>query len=97
MILTLYKGSYYNGVGDVVEVKPADRLVKRFAAGDDSYEWYPATATELSQIQLEELHGTPAEFEAAVWKAHDDGFCTTAEARTAIEKYREEFRRASAW
>lgn len=43
------------------------------------------------QEKLKEKHGTPEEFEKAVWRACDDLFCTVAEAKAAIEKYRTEW------
>lgn len=47
--------------------------------------------TELSKTELAEKHGTPAQFEAAVWRAAEAGEITIAEARAAIEKYQAEF------
>jgi hypothetical protein len=50
-------------------------------------------ATELTPAQkaLEEKTGTPDSFAQAVWAAHAQLFCTTAEALTAIAKYRQEW------
>lgn len=40
------------------------------------------------------LHGSPQEFELAVWRAHADLFLTTEEARAAIHEYHEELKMA---
>lgn len=37
------------------------------------------------------LHGTPLQFERAVWLCWSDGFCTTQEAKAAIARYRATF------
>lgn len=41
--------------------------------------------------ELRAAHGTPEEFEAAVWRAANDLFITDDEARAGIEKYRAEY------
>ena len=41
--------------------------------------------------ELREAHGTPEEFERAVWAASNDLFVTDDEARAAILKYRAEY------
>jgi hypothetical protein len=43
------------------------------------------------QQELKGKHGTPDEFEAAVWNAHDQLFLTADEAVAAINKYRQEW------
>jgi hypothetical protein len=42
--------------------------------------------------ELRSKHGTPEEFERAVWKAYADLFITKGEADAAIAKYRVEWR-----
>jgi hypothetical protein len=44
-----------------------------------------------TRAELQTAHGTPAEFEAAVWAAHAQLFVTTEEAEAAIAKYRDEW------
>ena len=45
-----------------------------------------------AQMALQGKHGTPQEFEAAVWHAFDHGYIETVEqAAKAIEDYAEEF------
>lgn len=46
------------------------------------------------QQELAEKHGTPEQFEKAIWKACDDLTITTVEAMAAINGYRYEFIRA---
>jgi hypothetical protein len=46
---------------------------------------------EMTKGELREKHGTPEEFERAVWEAHSQLFVTTDEAVKAIGKYREEY------
>jgi uncharacterized protein len=41
--------------------------------------------------ELRSKHGTPEEFECAVWKAYNQFFITMEEATAAIGKYREEY------
>jgi len=48
-----------------------------------------------AQHRLKELHGTPDELEAAVWRAHADLWVTYDEALAAIGKYRDDWREAS--
>jgi hypothetical protein len=43
------------------------------------------------QKQLSEKHGTPGQFEKAIWKAWGDLFITSGEADAAIKKYRAEW------
>lgn len=43
------------------------------------------------QKDLAEMHGTPEQFEKAIWKACYDLFITSDEADAAIKKYREEW------
>ena len=43
------------------------------------------------QKELAEKHGTPEQFEKAIWKAWDDLFITSGEADAAIKKYRAEW------
>jgi hypothetical protein len=43
------------------------------------------------QLDLKKEHGTPAEFERAVWKACDALYITPGEARAAIAKYKQEW------
>jgi hypothetical protein len=44
-----------------------------------------------TKAELRSSHGTPEEFERAVWEAHGQLFCTTDEATAAIGKYRREY------
>ena len=44
-----------------------------------------------TRAELRSSHGTPEEFERAVWEAHGQLFVTTDEAVAAIGKYREEY------
>lgn len=44
-----------------------------------------------AQMALQGKHGTPQEFEAAVWRAHGEGFVTIEEAGKAIADYADEF------
>ena len=44
------------------------------------------------QKELAEKHGTPEQFEKAIWKAYADLFITSTEAWTAIRKYKEEWK-----
>lgn len=59
----------------------------------------PTTAPEEpprpTRQQLQAQHGTPAEFELAVWKAYTDLMVTADEAAVAIHKYRQEWAEAS--
>ena len=48
-----------------------------------------------TRAELRSSHGTPEEFEHAVWEAHAQLFVTTDEANTAIGKYREEYAAAA--
>jgi hypothetical protein len=48
-----------------------------------------------TRAELRSNHGTPEEFEQAVWKAFADLFVTMDEAVEAISKYREEYAGAS--
>jgi hypothetical protein len=50
-----------------------------------------AAADTPAQKVLREKHGSPAEFEDAIWRAHAQCFCTTDEALTGIAKYRNEW------
>ena len=43
------------------------------------------------QKELAEKHGTPEQFEKAIWKAWDDLFISSNEADAAIKKYRAEW------
>ena len=43
------------------------------------------------QKELAYKHGTPEQFEKAIWKAWDDLFITSDEADAAIKKYRAEW------
>ena len=45
--------------------------------------------------ELREAHGTPDEFESAVWLSHADLFVTTDEALKAIREYRYTFNQAT--
>ena len=47
-----------------------------------------------AQEKLREKHGTPAEFERAVWKGYVDMFVTMGEAMAAITKYNNEWNEA---
>lgn len=47
-----------------------------------------------TQEQLHRNHGTPEEFEVAVMRACNDLFCTDAEAKAAIERYKIKWRNA---
>lgn len=49
-----------------------------------------------TQREMIAKHGTPDQFEAAVWRAHADGFVTTAEADEAIRKYKSDYNGAPA-
>jgi hypothetical protein len=44
-----------------------------------------------TRAELRSSHGTPEEFERAIWEAHAQLFITTDEAAAAIGKYREEY------
>ena len=46
------------------------------------------------QQNLAGKHGTPEQFEKAIWKAWADLFITTKEAIRAIEKYNNEWKMA---
>ena len=46
------------------------------------------------QQELAEKHGTPEQFEEAIWKACDDLFITTQESVAAINRYKNEWRQA---
>jgi hypothetical protein len=46
------------------------------------------------QERLRAAHGTPREFEAAVWRAYADLFVTHDEAVAGIQKYRDEWEAA---
>jgi hypothetical protein len=48
------------------------------------------------QKELAEKHGTPEQFEKAIWKAWEDVFITANEANAAIQKYRAEWA-CAAW
>jgi hypothetical protein len=48
------------------------------------------------QKELAEKHGTPEQFEKAIWKAWDDLFLTSSVADAAIKRYRSEWD-AAAW
>ena len=43
------------------------------------------------QRELKDKHGTPEEFEAAVWRAYADLWITEGEASAGISKYRREW------
>lgn len=47
-----------------------------------------------TQEELREKHGTPEEFERAVWEAHAQLFVATEEAMKTIAKYHDEWRDA---
>jgi len=46
------------------------------------------------QRKLAKLHGTPEEFENAVWRAYCDLYITMDEALNGIKKYKNEWRAA---
>jgi hypothetical protein len=46
------------------------------------------------QKELAEKHGTPEQFEKAIWKAYSDLFITSTEAWSAIMKYKDEWKQA---
>jgi len=46
------------------------------------------------QLKLVEKHGTPEQFEEAVWNAYDTLFITEMEATTAIDHYKREWKKA---
>jgi hypothetical protein len=48
------------------------------------------------QKELAEKHGTPEQFEKAIWKAWDYLFLTSGKADAAIKRYRSEWD-AAAW
>ncbi len=45
----------------------------------------------MTQQELTQKHGTPSEFEKAVWAAYSDLMITYDEAIAAIQKYRSEW------
>jgi hypothetical protein len=45
----------------------------------------------MKRKELEEKHGTPDQFEKAIWKAYADLFITMPEAMAAIQKYKAEW------
>ena len=47
------------------------------------------------QDELDEKHGTPEQFEKAIWKAYADLFITHEEATSAIRRYQAEWDAAS--
>ncbi|MET3929563.1 hypothetical protein ABIE51_001450 [Lysobacter sp. OAE881] len=49
----------------------------------------------MTKAELAEKHGTPAQFESAVWAAWAQLFIETDEAHAAIEKYNAEWERAA--
>ena len=46
------------------------------------------------QLRLKSIHGTPEEFEKAIWAAHGYFVITQNEAQRAIDKYKEEWKTA---
>jgi protein subunit release factor A len=54
-----------------------------------------AAGCSAKQDELAEKHGTPEQFEKAVWKAYSDLFGSQEEAVSAIRKYRNEWESAS--
>jgi hypothetical protein len=55
----------------------------------------PAGACDhLTKAAKAEAHGTPDEFETAVWRAQADGYVTADEAVDTIARYRKEYEAA---
>lgn len=51
-------------------------------------------AARETQGEMNAKHGTPDQFEAAVWRAQADGFVTTKEAYEAVRKYKSDYNSA---
>jgi hypothetical protein len=48
----------------------------------------------VEQHELAAAHGTPEEFSRALWNAYGDLWISSDEARAAIAKYRQEWKKA---
>lgn len=48
----------------------------------------------MTKKELEKLHGTPEQFNKAIWKAHYDLFISYKEAIAAITSYQNEYEAA---